>query len=342
MDESAPERPWVRSACHAILAAAFLAWWLPQDMGVRPEGVVCVCAGARRMLRRAGGVRAASGWPWRGSRSPLAGLGFAAHPTGFTLLAPLLAGLPLLWRAGRGARRPGGTALRALAVASGGMVAPLLAFVDGGLRDFLRGQAIFLSIQAQESWATEIQRYDFLLTQIPMGNYAKRTAVLVCLVALVWFAVLAAAARMRRVPLPMALWFAGVHHRAGLRRAVAHPVEVEPPLRRAGRASAPAFLALFLALAVPTVRSVLDMKRLPYGVVAAAAGSFVRGDRAGLARSQPVAVRLAGRRAQARVPARDQAACVLDSPLLWLLRPGRRGGRPDGADPDGRHARRRG
>ena len=222
----------MRSACHAILAAAFLAWWLPQDMGVRPEGVVCVCAAAAMHA-----VLAAS---WRRERLAvawlafaLAGLGFAAHPTGFTLLAPLLAGLPLLWRLVAVPGHRAATALRVVAVASGGMVAPLLAFVDGGLRDFLRGQRIFLAIQAQESWATEIQRYDFLLTQIPMGNYAKRMAVLLCLVSLVWFAVLAAAARMRRVPLPVALWFLGVHDGAGVRRAVVHPVEVDAPLRGA-------------------------------------------------------------------------------------------------------------
>ena len=63
--------------------------------------------------------------------------------------------------------------------------------VDGGLRDFLRGQAIFLSIQSQDSWTTEIQRWTFLLSSGPMGNYAKRAAVLMCVVALVWFGVLA-------------------------------------------------------------------------------------------------------------------------------------------------------
>ena len=154
------------------------------------------------------------------------------------------------------------------------MVAPLLAFVDGGLRDFLRGQAIFLSIQAQENWTTEIQRYDFLLTQIPMGNYAKRAAVLLCLVALVWFAVLAAAARMRRVPLPAALWLAGSTTALAFAALWLTPSKWTHHFGAlAGVGSA--FLALFLALAVPTVRSVLGSGRLSYGVVAAAAGSFV-------------------------------------------------------------------
>ena len=246
----------MRSACHAMLAATFLAWWLPQDMGVRPEGVVCVCAAAA-MLRRAGGARVGERLAVAWLAFALAGLGFAAHPTGFTLLAPLLAGLPLLWPLVAVPGDRAATTLRALAVASGGMVAPLLAFVDGGLRDFLRGQAIFLSIQAQESWTTEIQRYSFLLTQIPMGNYAKRAAVLLCLVA----------PRVVRACSPRRPGCGGCRCRrrcgsSGSTTALAFAALWLTPSKwthhfgaLAGVGSA--FLALFLALAVPTVRSVL-------------------------------------------------------------------------------------
>ena len=315
MDEIAPERPWVRSACHAILAAAFLAWWLPQDMGVRPEGVVCVCAAAAMHAVLVAWRRERLAVAWLAFA--LAGLGFAAHPTGFTLLAPLLAGLPLLWRLVAVPGHRAATALRVVAVASGGMVAPLLAFVDGGLRDFLRGQRIFLAIQAQESWATEIQRYDFLLTQIPMGNYAKRMAVLLCLVSLVWFAVLAAAARMRRVPLPVALWFSASTTALAFAALWFTPSKWTHHFGAlAGVGSA--FLALFLALAVPTVRSVLDMKRLPYGLVAAAAGSYVLA----IALSwhgpnQWPYAWLDGVRRPEFPPAIKRV--LLDSPLLWLL-----------------------
>ena len=287
-----------------MLAAVFLAWWLPQDMGVRPEGVVCVCAVATMHAVLVAWRRERLAVAWLAFA--LAGLGFAAHPTGFTLLAPLLAGLPLLWRLVAVPGDPAATALRALAVASGGMVAPLLAFVDGGLRDFLRGQAIFLSIQAQESWTTEIQRYAFLLGQIPMGNYAKRAAVLLCLLSLVWFGVLAAAARMRRVQLPVALWLSGSTTALAFAALWLTPSKWTHHFGAlAGVGSA--FLALFLALAVPTVRSVLGMWRLPYGLVAAAAGSYVAGDRAELARPEPVALRLAGRGAPAR-PSRPRSS----------------------------------
>ena len=307
----------MRSACHAILAAAFLAWWLPQDMGVRPEGVVCVCAAAA--------MHAVLDVAWRRERLAvawlafaLAGLGFAAHPTGFTLLAPLLAGLPLLWRLVAVPGHRAATALRVVAVASGGMVAPLLAFVNGGLRDFLRGQRIFLAIQAQESWATEIQRYDFLLTQIPMGNYAKRMAVLLCLVSP---GVVRGAGRRGPDATGAAAGGAVVPRRP--RRRWRSPRCGSP--RRSGRttsgrsrASAPRSSRCFLALAVPTVRSVLETKRLPFGLVAAAAGSYVLA----IALSwhgpnQWPYAWLDGVRRPEFPPAIKRV--LLDSPLLWLL-----------------------
>lgn len=315
MAEVAAERPGVRSACTVALAVVFLAWWLPQDMGVRPEGVVCVCAVATMHAVLVAWRRERLAVAWLAFA--LAGLGFAAHPTGFTLLAPLLAGLPLLWRLVALPGQAVATTLRALAVASGGMVAPLLAFADGSLRDFLRGQQIFLSIQPQESWASEIERYTFLLTQIPMGNYAKRAAVLLCLVSLVWFAILAAAARMRRVPLPVALWLSASTTALAFAALWATPSKWTHHFGAlAGVGSA--FLALFLALAVPTVRSVLGMWRLPYGLVAAAAGSYVLA----IALSwhgpnQWPYAWLDGVRRPTFTPAIKHV--LLDSPLLWLL-----------------------
>jgi hypothetical protein len=315
MADVAADRPGVRSACHAVLAAVFLAWWLPQDMGVRPEGVVCVCGIATMHAVLVASRRQRLFVVWLAFA--LAGLGFAAHPTGFTLLAPLVAGLALLWRVVAVPGERALTAVRALAVASGGMVAPLLAFVDGGLRDFLRGQALFLSIQAQENWTTEFRRYAFLLSPIPMGNYAKRAAVLLCLLSLVWFAVLAVAARMRRVPLPVALWLAGSTTALAFAALWLTPSKWTHHFGAlAGVGSA--FLALFLTLAVPTVRDVLDRARLSYGVVTAVAASYV----VTIALSwhgpnQWPYAWLDGVRRPTYQPAIKRV--LLDSPLLWLV-----------------------
>ena len=312
---AAPTRSGVRVASHALLGVVFLAWWLPQNMGVRPEAAVALCGAATMLAVLVAGRRQRLAVAWLACA--LAGLGFTAHTTGVTLLAPLLAGLPLLLPL---VHVPGdrvATALRALAVGSGGMVAPLLAFADGALRDFLRGQAIFLSITGQEGWTSEIQRYVFLLDQIPMGNFAKRAAVLACLVALGWFAVLAVAARARRVALPAPLWLAGSTTALSFAALWFTPSKWSHHFGALAGAGS-AFLGLMLVMAVPLTRQVLRGARLPIGVLVAVAGSFV------------VAIALAwhgpndwpyawldGMRTPYQLPSVRNV--TLDSPLLWGL-----------------------
>jgi arabinosyltransferase C len=204
--------PWIDRGARVVLGTAFLVWWLPLDMGVRPEGVVTMC-GAITLLAVAKAVESQRLAPIAVAIG-VAGVGFFAHPTGFTVLAPLLAGLPFLIPVLR--RDPDGTAnwktvlARTLGVLAPGAVAMLFAFSDGSLRDFAHAQDIFIRIAGQDSWYSEIARYTFLLNASdPMANYAKRAPVLLCLVALVWFVVLVTAARARRVPVPPRLSLAG-------------------------------------------------------------------------------------------------------------------------------------
>ncbi len=312
---AAPTRTGVRVASHAVLGVVFLAWWLPQNMSVRPEAAVALCGAATMLAVLVASRRRRLAVAWLACA--LAGLGFTAHTTGFTLLAPLLAGLPLLLPLVHVPGHRMATALRVLAVGSGGMVAALLGFADGTLRDFLRGQAIFLSITGQEGWTSEIQRYFFLLDQVPMGNFAKRAAVLACLVALGWFTVLAVAARARRVALPAPLWL------AGSTTALAFAALSLTPSKWTHHFGAlagvgPAFLGLMLVMAVPLTRQVLRGARLPIGVLVAAAGSFVMA--IALAwhgpNSWPYAW-LDGVRTPYQPPSVKNV--TLDSPLLWGL-----------------------
>lgn len=165
------------------LAVAFLGWWLPYDMGVRPEAVVAAGVMASA-LALALAVERDRVLPM-GLAVLAASVGFTAGTTGFVALAPLLAAAPACWRVlrDRGPR----VALVGLAgvVAVGGVVA-LLAFADGSLRDFARAQQIFRGLQYPETWSTEIVRWNYLLSDTaPMGNYAKRLPVLLTLLALV-------------------------------------------------------------------------------------------------------------------------------------------------------------
>ncbi|MBA3292514.1 MAG: arabinosyltransferase domain-containing protein, partial [Geodermatophilaceae bacterium] len=102
-----------------------------------------------------------------------------------------------------------GTVARGVAVLAPGALASAASFSDGTLHDFLRGQEIFLSIQEQNSMFDEWQRYGFLLNQIAMGNYAKRAAVLIAIISLVWFVVVLITARQRRVEISPRLVAAG-------------------------------------------------------------------------------------------------------------------------------------
>ncbi|MGI8701918.1 MAG: arabinosyltransferase domain-containing protein [Nocardioidaceae bacterium] len=196
-----------RLAALGVVAVVFLAWWLPYDMGVRPEAVVALLALASLLsviaaveTQRLALVALAVA---------TAGLGFTCHPTGFICLAPLIAGAPRIWALIRVRGSMSGTLARALAVASPGALASAATFSDATLHDFVRGQEIFLSIQPQNSLFDEWQRYGFLLNQTPMGNYAKRAAVLIAIICLVWFLVLLLTARLRRVEVPARLVFAG-------------------------------------------------------------------------------------------------------------------------------------
>ncbi|WP_018331740.1 arabinosyltransferase domain-containing protein [Actinomycetospora chiangmaiensis] len=176
-----------------VLGAAFLAWWLPYDMGVRPEAVVAasVMASSVALMRAVERDRLLP----MGLAVAAAGVGFTAGTTGFVALAPLLVGAPACWRVLRARGRH--VALPALVgvVAAGGVVS-FLAFADGSLRDFLRAQQIFRGLQYPESWSTEIVRWNYLLSDTaPMGSYAKRLPVLLTLFVLVGFLLLAAGRR---------------------------------------------------------------------------------------------------------------------------------------------------
>ncbi|MDD7940966.1 arabinosyltransferase domain-containing protein [Actinomycetospora lutea] len=195
-------------ALHAALAIAFLAWWLPYDMGVRAEAVVATSVVASLLALAVGLER--DRWSLLGLSVGVAAFGATAAPTGFVALAPLLACLPAVWRRLRGdgtRRRAFG---RLVAVSGPGALVGVLAFADGSLRDFLRAQQIFLGMQSQESWYTEIVRWGYLLDDTaPMGAYAKRAPVLVGLVALAVLGLLATYLRGRGRPLPTRTALAG-------------------------------------------------------------------------------------------------------------------------------------
>jgi hypothetical protein len=252
------------------LAVAFLAWWLPYGMGVRPEPVVALCAVAALYLVLVAGARGRLAPAW--AACAVAGAGAVAHPAGVVALAPLVAGLPLLARCVRVPGDRAATVLRALAAGSGLATALVLGFADGALRDVLRGRLVTESVFPQDGWAEELERYAFLLDQIPMGSYAKRAAVLAGLLALGWFAVLALLARGRRAPLPAPLLVIGGATALGFAALAITPSKWTHHFGSLAGVGA-VFLAAVLVLGVPLARTALGGIGLP--VLLAVAASVV-------------------------------------------------------------------
>jgi hypothetical protein len=304
--------PRGRRSLEVVLALTVLAWWLPYGMGVRPEAAVGFLAAAT-LLAVSVGV-AQRRLAVLGVGVVTAALGVVCHPTGFVALAPLLVGLPGIVRVVREGVSTATAWLRGLAVIAPGSVAGVAAFGDGSLNDFLRGQEIFLSIQAQNDWTDEFQRWNFLLLDIAMGSYAKRAAVLLGVASLLWFAVIAAASRRRRTISPQ-LMLAGQSLAAGFLLLWITPSKWT---HHFGALSGlgPAFLTLFL-VSLPVLVRALPGPRPGWSAAVPAIGHGRAGFLARHARSERVALLVAaGGPARPGVPVRVRH--LLDSPLLWL------------------------
>ena len=203
------EHRWLALASRVVLAAAFLAWWLPYDVGTRPEPYTAVFAAAALAVVAEGVER--QRLDLLALAVGLGGIGLMTAPTGFICLAPLLAAAPTVWRVVR-ARSSHWWEIppRLVVVIAPGALGAIAGFADGTYGDFVRSQQIFAPIQRAETWYLEFERYASLLDETSrFGTYAKRTAVLLCLLALVWFLVTAVVARVRDLPVPQRLMLSG-------------------------------------------------------------------------------------------------------------------------------------
>jgi hypothetical protein len=309
------ERRWGPEAAVLLTGAAFLAWWLPYGMGVRPEAIVGLLALAS-LAGVVTGLRTRRLFP--------VALGFAAaalsatcHPTGLVALAPFLVSLrPLIALVVNGVPRAEALTRVALVVAPGAL-GSVAAFADGSLHDFLRGQELFLSVQEQNSWYDEYQRYGFLLSPIPMGSYARRAAVLVGIVALLWFLALAVAARARDVVVPRPLVLAATTLAVALLLLWITPSKWTHHFGALAGVG-PAFLGLFLVSAPWLVAQVTRGRRTGTGVPVAVLASLVL--------ACALAMRGPNQWAYSWLPGMPQPTeppylgpVTLGSPLLWAV-----------------------
>lgn len=161
-------RPLVR----VLAALAFLSWWLPFGMGVRPEafealGLTVVLAAVLQAARTERRV-------WLGVAALAAGLSIAVNPMGITAITPFLVLAPRLWR-----------------MAGVGLAALLAGIVSVGVVAMFADQSLFGAAKATDlhgyygpnvSWFQEVVRWQYLLGFDLQGDVARRAAVLLTLV----------------------------------------------------------------------------------------------------------------------------------------------------------------
>ncbi|WHT19665.1 arabinosyltransferase domain-containing protein [Crossiella sp. CA-258035] len=176
-------------AVHApgwLLAAAFLCWWLPLDLGVRPEPQIALAtalAGYAAVRARLDQAPA-----WLAGAALVGGVAVTITPSGLLALVPPLLALPPVLRGLSGTAER--VTLCALLVGAGSIALPLV-FADISLGGLLEATAVHGWYGAHSPWYLEIQRYQALLGGVgEQGGVLRRVPVLLGIAALVLIAVL--------------------------------------------------------------------------------------------------------------------------------------------------------
>lgn len=253
-----------------VLAVAFLAWWMPFDMGLRPETVVALAAALSLLCLVLAGEKGSL--LLVGTAVGASSVGLMASPSGLVALAPLVAGAPLVWRLFAGPSRVTVVARVACVLAPGALGA-LAACGDGSWRDFVRAQELLSDADVGETFYTEYERWVSLF-ESGSSTYAHRAVVLLTALALIGFLVLWVASRVRGHRLPPVLTTSAATTAAAF--VLLSPTPSKPWMHFGTIAGVGAlFLALLLVHGPRTVRELAGGRRLPVPAVAAAVGAVV-------------------------------------------------------------------
>jgi len=167
---------------YAIAAAAFALWWLPTNLGLRPEpwvaaGFAAVLVLVERALRR-------------GRLAPVllalvvAGATLAVTPTGAVAFVPFLAAAVPVLRLARTSAM-GLLALTVAAAAAAGTVV-LFVFADQSPAAILEANRIRAALPGALPWSAEPERWYLLLSNGDLqGSLGRRVPVLLAVVAVV-------------------------------------------------------------------------------------------------------------------------------------------------------------
>lgn len=193
---------WVRG----LAAVGLLLWWLPFNLGVRPEpfvalGVTAVLTCVLRATARVDGA----GLALLGLGGLALGLTVAVNPVGVVAVAPILLLAPRVWRTLGGAgsgRRPSRVVALGWLAAVGSLAALGLVamFVDQSWYGVTQATELHRFYGPNVSWFEEIRRYEYLLAfGEQRGGMGRRLPVLTTL-ALVPGAALVLARGARALP----------------------------------------------------------------------------------------------------------------------------------------------
>ncbi len=164
------------------LLVAYLLWWLPYGITLRPEPLIVLLAAATLLLvelarqRRSVGTLAAA--------TTTAALAMSISPSGLVAAAPLVQALPWLWawlRAQGAMTRVAAVLL--LAAASTSLV--LVGFADATLGDVLESIAVHQWYYHTFSWYQEFVHYQTILSFKDSSQWARRAPVVLTIAVLV-------------------------------------------------------------------------------------------------------------------------------------------------------------
>lgn len=267
------DRPRSAWLAHGLLAVIFCTWWGTFAIAARPEGIessatVIVLALLLRADRTKSLLLAALA-------AGIAGFSFAAHPTGAVAFGPVLLFIPRLWAIAREGSTVLGASIRTLAIIASGAWVLIAGFADGTLSDLQTAQARFAAVETPMNWTNELNRYGFLLSMSPQGNYAKRAVVLVTLVLLVWFLVAWVASRLLRRN-PMNLTASMIGWSTGL-SFIALWISPSKWSHHFGTISSlgPLFIVAFAALAPRLVKTIAGERKIAPWLMPVAAATLV-------------------------------------------------------------------
>ncbi|MGH3788656.1 MAG: arabinosyltransferase domain-containing protein [Pseudonocardiaceae bacterium] len=156
------------------LLVAYLLWWLPYGMTLRPEPLIVLLAAATLLLAELARQRRSVGALAAGTTT--ASLAISVSPSGLVAAAPLVLALPWLWRWLREQDAVTRVACVLLLAATGtGLV--LVGFADATLGDALESTAVHQRYYQSFPWYQEYIHYETILRYKDSSQWARRAPV---------------------------------------------------------------------------------------------------------------------------------------------------------------------